>query len=224
MSSVHSVPRPLVPGQRLTREEFLRRWEEWPEIKNAELIDGVVYMPSPVSSDHRRYSYLLSGWLTAYAAATPGCEGGSNGTWLMLESAPQPDVDLRILPALGGQSRNEGPYCGGAPELVIEVCGTSAAYDLGPKLALYQRAGVREYLTLVIDPPQIVWRELHEGRYRPIPPGPDGILRSTVFPGLWLEPEAALAGDAARVLAVLQQGLASAEHQAFVDRLAKRVG
>jgi Uma2 family endonuclease len=139
----------------------------------------------------------------------------------MLESAPQPDVHLRILPERGGQSRNEENYCGGAPELAVEVCGTSAAHDLGPKLALYQRAGVCEHLTLVIDPPQVLWRELHEGRHRPILPGPDGILRSNVFPGLWLEPSAALTSDAARVLAVLQQGLASAEHQAFADRLTR---
>jgi Uma2 family endonuclease len=178
-------------------------------------------MPSPVSSAHRRYSTLLIGWLMTYAAGTPGCEAGNDGTWLMLQSAPQPDADLRILPEHGGQSRDEGPYCGGAPELAIEVCGTSTAYDLGPKLALYQRAGVREYLSLVLDPPQIVWRELHEGRYRPIPPGPDGILRSRAFPGLWLDVKAALAGDAARVLAVLQRGLASSEHGAFVRGIGK---
>jgi hypothetical protein len=42
----------LVTGERLTREEFLRRWEELPDLKNAELIDGVVHVPSPVSRDH----------------------------------------------------------------------------------------------------------------------------------------------------------------------------
>jgi len=101
-------PPGLVTGERLTVEEFLRRWEELPELKNAELIDGVVYAPSPVSLDHGSLDFSIHWWLAHYAQATPGCKGGSNSTWLMLGSAPQPDAFLRILPSRGGQSRNEG--------------------------------------------------------------------------------------------------------------------
>ncbi|MEZ5356855.1 MAG: Uma2 family endonuclease [Bryobacteraceae bacterium] len=219
MPIVQPVPPQLLPGQRLTRDEFLRRWEALPELKNAELIDGLVYMPSPVSNRHSRFDALVHGWLIQYEAATPGCEAGCNGTWLMLESAPQPDSHLRLLPERGGQSREQGNYCAGAPELVVEICASTATHDFGPKLSLYQRAGVQEYLTVSLKPARITWRELVDGSYKPIRPGNDGILRSRVFPGLWLPSSALLDQDAAKILAVLREGLASAEHKAFAESL-----
>jgi Uma2 family endonuclease len=222
MSSLRTVVPHLLPGQRLTRDEFLRRWEALPELKSAELIDGIVYMPSPVSSLHRKFDMLIHGWLSVYAAATPGCEAGSNGTWLMLEGAPQPDADLRILPEYGGQSRVEGAYCAGAPELAVEVCASPATYDFGPKLALYQRAGVQEYLTLSLEPLEVVWRELSGGRYVPLPADPGGLLRSRVFPGLRLDAQALLSANGSRLLEQLRSGIGSEEHTAFVERLAAR--
>jgi Uma2 family endonuclease len=95
----------LVTGERLTVEEFLRRWEELPDLKHAELIDGVVYVPSPVSLAHGSLDFRIIWWLGHYAQATPGCKGGSNSTWLMSGSAPQPDVYLRILPRTEGSPR-----------------------------------------------------------------------------------------------------------------------
>jgi Uma2 family endonuclease len=223
MSHSHTAMPQLNAGQKLTREEFLRRWEAMPELNRAELIDGIVYMPSPLSDPHATNHTLLDMWIGYYAFSTPGCKAGNAGTWLMATtSAPQPDVALRIQPNFGGQSRAEGLYCAGAPELVVEICQTSATYDLGPKLALYQRAGVREYITFVLEPPRLLWRELFEGRYRTIEPDSRGILRSRVFPGLWLDTDAVLAGDGARVMKVLQEGLASAEHAEFVAELARR--
>ena len=71
---------------------------------NAELIDGVVHVPSPVSREHGSLDFLIHWWLAHYAHAAPGRKGGSNSTWLMLDSAPQPDAYLRILPSHGGQS------------------------------------------------------------------------------------------------------------------------
>ena len=219
MSSMRTLIPQLLPGQRMTRDEFLCRWEELPELKNAELIDGIVYMASPVSNRHGASDTLIHGWLMVYAAATHGCQAGNNETWLMAESSPQPDSHLRILPEHGGQSTIQGNYCAGAPELIVEVCASSATHDFGPKLALYQRAGVREYVTLSLEPKEVVWRDLVEGRYVPLAPGNDGTLRSRVFPGLWLDPEALLAGDAARMLERLRRGLESSEHAAFVERL-----
>ena len=219
MSSMRTLVPQLLPGQRLTRDEFLCRWEALPELKNAELIDGIVYMSSPVSNRHSTFDFLIHGWLFGYVAATRGCQAGSNGTWLMAESAPQPDSHLRILPEHGGQSKIEGNYCAGAPELIVEVCASSATHDFGPKLALYQRAGVREYITLSLEPKEVVWRELAGGGYVPLAPGNDGTLRSRVFPGLWLDPEALLAGDAARMLERLRVGLESSEHAEFIASL-----
>jgi Uma2 family endonuclease len=98
MSTVERPVEPLRAGQRLTRKEFLRRWEAMPELKFAELIDGVVYIPSPQTSDHGRAQFEVGAWLANYVASTTGCDGGSQSTWLMLQSAPQPDIYLWILP------------------------------------------------------------------------------------------------------------------------------
>lgn len=212
---------PLRDGDRLTREEFLRRWEAMPDLKQAELIDGIVYMPSPISKIHRNFQFRLSFWLGTYIAATPGCDGGGTGTWLMSkESAPQPDIDLCILPEYGGQSRVEGDYPAGAPELVVEVSHTTSARDSGVKLRLYERSGVREYIIVKPAKRQIVWRELVDGKYREIEPGADGLLRSCVFPGLWLDPQALWDGGLDALSGVVQRGTATPEHAEFVRKLA----
>jgi Uma2 family endonuclease len=211
----------LITGQRLTVDEFLRRWEELPDLKHAELIDGVVYLPSPLSREHGRRDRRIVSWLAQYEDATPGCESAIGSTWLMLGSAPQPDSYLRILPAYGGQSVDKGLYCAGAPELAVEISGSSIEIDLGPKLELYQRAGVREYITVEIAGQRITWRVLEGGVYATQAVPPDGILRSHVFPGLWLDVAAFWADDAARLRAALEAGLASGAHHLFVERLAK---
>jgi Uma2 family endonuclease len=204
----------------LTVEEFLRRWDELPDLKNAELIDGVVYVGSPVSLEHGRLDTRIILWLAYYAQATPGCDSGNNSTWLMSGSAPQPDVCLRILPSHGGQSGIKGSLGAGAPELAVEVCVTSRELDLGPKLALYQRAGVREYITVEAGGSRTIWRVLDNGAYVTQTVPVDGIFRSRVFPGLWLDVAAFWANDGAKMLAVLNAGLASEDHRKFVERLA----
>ena len=213
-------PPGLVTGERLTVEEFLRRWEELPDLKNAELIDGVVYVSSPVSLNHGSLDILIHWWLAHYAHATPGCKGGSNSTWLMSGSAPQPDAYLRILPSHGGQSGNEGPLGAGAPELAVEICVTSTEVDFGPKLALYQLAGVWEYITVEQFGQRMIWRVLENGAYVAQTLPADGIVRSRVFPGLWLDLAAFWADDGAKMLAVLNEGLASQDHRDFVAQLA----
>lgn len=204
-----NLPLLLRDGDRLTRDEFLRRWEEMPDLKRAELIDGVVYMPSPVSDFHDEYHSRTSCWLGSYAVLSPSCRYGITGTWLMSpDSAPQPDLTLRIRPERGGQSRLEGVYAAGAPELAVEMSHTTAAKDKGVKLRLYERSGVREYVTVTPDRQQIVWRELDGGRYVEIVPDEDGLYRSRVFPGLWLDPAALWAGDLAGLAAAVQNGVA----------------
>jgi len=209
----------LVTGERMDVEEFLRRWEELPDLKNAGLIDGIVHVPSPVSCEHGSISSRIIWWIGYYWQATPGCEAGSRSTWLMSGSVPQPDVYLRILPAHGGQSGNEGQYGGGAPELVAEVCETSTEVDFGPKRRLYQSAGVREYITIEVFGKQLVWRILADAVYVAQTLHADGILRSHVFPDLWLDVAAFWADDGAKMLAALDAGLSSEDHQKFVARL-----
>src|SRR5205807_10478970 len=142
------------------------RWERMPELKNAELIDGVVYMPSPVSLIHGTFDSQFDFLLSYYAARTPGCKVVGNTTWMMLESAPQPDVALYILPEYGGRTRKQGEYAAGAPELATEVTSSTRTYDLGPKLALYQRAEVQEYVAAVLEGRRIEWRLFENGAYR----------------------------------------------------------
>ena len=222
MSTVQQNIPPLVAGDFLSREEFLRRWEAMRKIKRAELIGGVVYMPSPVSLDHGAMEARVAAWLGVYMAYTPGCEACSNATWLMLEEAPQPDTSLRLLPEVGGQSQVKGRFASGAPEFLAEVCLSSTAYDLHQKLDLYQEAGVQEYLAVLMREHAVRWHRRVGNVFAVMPAPEDGIYLSDVFPGLWLDEPALLAGDMARLLATLQQGLNSAEHGSFVEKLAAR--
>jgi Uma2 family endonuclease len=213
---------PLGAGDHLTRDEFLRRWEAQPEVKCAELIGGRVYMPSPVSGDHGKMDRRIATWLGVYQAATPGVDGANNATSLMLDDAPQPDLSLLILPECGGSSRVEGRYFHGPPELLAEVSATSASNDLHDKFGLYQSAGVREYLVALLFEQEIRWHELVDGRYRVFSPDADGLWRSRVFPGLWLDGEALWAGNLRQLLDRLEDGLRSVEHERFVAELAAK--
>jgi hypothetical protein len=213
---------PLEAGDRLTRDEFLRRWQAHPEIKKAELIGGMVFMPSPVSTEHGDLDSDVGLWLGTYRIATPGTASGHNTTSFIMEGTPQPDLNLRILPEYGGTSRREGKYLGGRPELLAEVCGSSASYDLHAKLELYEAARIPEYLAILLFEQEVRWHVLVGRRYRVLSPDRDGLLRSRVFPGLWLDSKALLKGDMQKVLTRLQEGLSSPEHKRFVAKLARR--
>jgi Uma2 family endonuclease len=145
--------------------------------------------------------------------------GGDNSTLrLDLSNEPQPDGYLRLLPECGGQAQLVDGYVTGAPELIVEIAASSVSYDLHDKLTAYRRNGVREYVVWRVWDAVVDWFILRGGRFERLPLV-DGIFKSEIFPGLWLEPAAVLRGDAARVVQVLQQGLASPEHAAFVARL-----
>jgi Uma2 family endonuclease len=210
---------PLYNGDRLSQAEFHRRYEACPDDVKCELIGGTVYMPSPQRRPHGAYQQALNGVLFLYQAATPGVEGLDNSTTILgEESEPQPDLALRILPEYGGQSRtNVQDYVQGAPELVAEIAHSTEAIDLHEKKEDYERAGVREYLVLCLAE-----KELHWFRFRPqgrILCDKKGIYRSRVFPGLWIDGPALLALNARPLIQVINHGLASREHAAFVKRL-----
>lgn len=213
---------PLENGDRLTLREFLRRYEAMPDVHKAELIEGIVYMPSPVRIDHAFPHSQFITWLGNYAAWTPGVEQADNATThLDDENGPQPDAALRILPECGGQTRTEDGYVVGAPELLGEIAVSTVSRDLHAKLRAYERNGVREYVVWRVWDRAIDWFVLREGRFERATDAA-GIHRSTVFPGLWLDAAALIAGDLRRVLTVLQEGLATPEHAAFVEELAGR--
>ena len=221
-----SIP-PLESGDRLSRGEFERRYEAMQGLKKAELIEGVVYVPSPVRQRYHGKSHTsLIGWLFAYRARTPELDLGANSTVrLDLNNEPQPDSVLFIQPESGGKVKiDEDGYISGAPDLVAEVAGSSASYDLHDKLRAYERNGVREYIVWRVFERQVDWFVLRGSRYEPLAPSEDGILRSNVFPGLWLDATALLRDDYGTLLNVLQRGLDSPEHAAFRAELALRQG
>jgi Uma2 family endonuclease len=217
----NGVP-PLENGDRLTRDEFERRYAAMPHLKKAELIEGIVYMPSPVRYRHHGVPHaLLIGWLVQYAAGTPGVAVSDNSTVRVdLDNEPQPDALLLIDPARGGQAHfSTDDYIEGSPELVAEVASSSVSYDLHAKLHVYRRNGVREYIVWRVLEQAIDWFVLRAGQYERLPVDADGLLQSEVFPGLWLDPAALVRGDLATVLTIVQQGLVSPEHATFVTRL-----
>jgi Uma2 family endonuclease len=216
---------PLESGDHLTRYEFERRYHAMPHLKKAELIEGVVYVPSPLRFEpHARPHGHLITVLGVYEASTPGVKMGDNPTVrLDLDNEPQPDAVLLVDEAVGGQSRlSEDGYIEGAPELVAEVAASSAANDLHDKKRVYRRNGVKEYIVWQVLDQKLDWFVLQEGEYISIEPDEGGIIRSQVFPGLWLAVSALLAGDMARVLAVVQEGLNSPNHAAFVKQLGEK--
>jgi Uma2 family endonuclease len=214
---------PLVAGQHLDQPTFHERYEAMPPDTRAELVGGVVFMPAPMRGDHGRWSRVVAGWLDHYQRFTPGVEGGDGVTVkLNLEGEPQPDHILLIPRELGGQIGVDiGGYYTGAPDLVVEIARSSRLHDLTQKKADYQRAGVLEYLVFTLDPERVHWFIRGARRFAVLHPDSDGIYRSKAFPGLWLDPGAIFAQERAQRDAILEQGIATPEHAAFVAKLAK---
>ncbi len=220
-----TVPAPpvLQSGDRLTASEFLRRYDAMPEVKKAELINGTVYMASPVrAKQHGIPDNMIQGWLFQYTAYTPGTKAAANSTVRFdAENVPQPDALLMI--ESGGQaSIGKDGYIHGAPELVVEVAASSASLDLNDKLAAYRRAGVQEYIVWRPEENACDWFILEDERFIPLKPDAQGCLKSRAFPGLILDVKALLEQDAPKLLTRLSKQLGKPAHRAFVTALKKR--
>ncbi len=216
ITPILTIP-PLENGDKLTRAEFERRYHAMTNLKKAELIEGVVYVASPVrAKQHGKPHARIMTWLGTYEAATLGVEVLDNTTVLLdADNEPQPDALLRI--ETGGQSIiNENDYVKGAPELIVEIAASSASYHVHEKLKVYRRNQVQEYLIWRVYDHQFDWFRLQEGEYIQLKPNENNIICSQIFPGLWLDKTALLAGDLGKVLAVLHQGLASPDHDNFM--------
>ena len=221
-----AMPQPRIPplqnGDRLTRDEFERRYDAMPNLIKAELIDGVVYMPSPVRLvQHGEQHIDLICCLGVYRAYTPGLRGGDNCTIrLDLDNEPQPDGLLMLARQLGGQACiDKDGYVAGGPESVAEIAASSVSLDLNAKFDLYRRNGVLEYIVWRVLDKEIDWFVLEKGKYKRLTPNAKGIYKSKVFPGLCLDAVALIRGDLPKVHKVLHRGLASREHADFVARL-----
>ena len=213
---------PLENGDRLTRDEFERRYHAMPHVKKAELIEGVVYMPSPVRANHHGGSHFrLIGWMNGYLDSTPGVYGFDNATVrLDVHNEPQPDVALVIDPKLGGQARlSADDYLEHAPELVAEIAASSASIDTNTKAEVYRRTGVREYIIWRVLDEQIDWFVLRDEKFVRLIPDAKGVYKSEVFPGLWLDADALIRDDRKRLVRVARKGTSSREYAAFVAKL-----
>ena len=217
-------PPMLEPGDHLDQPAFHARYNAMPEEVKAELVGGVVYMPAALRRPHGRSSGLLVHWLRAYEDDTLGVEVCDNTTTILGEnSEPQPDACLIVQPEFGGQMREtEDEYLQGAPELVGEVASSTESYDLHSKKRDYERAGVREYVVVALRQRKVFWFVNREGKYEEKQPDADGVFRSEVFPGLWLDPQALVELNGRRLLEVLRQGLATPGHADFAAQLAAR--
>lgn len=214
---------PLESGDRLDQPTFHARYLTMPEDCRAELIGGIVYMPSPQKVPHSKAQRLVVRWLDEYAEATPGTETLLNNTQILgPDSEPEPDACLFITSEYGGRVYvDEEDYLHGAPELIVEVSSSTESIDLHRKKEDYQKAGVGEYVVLALRTQQVFWFRRQRGKYKDIPLPADGIFRSRTFPGLWLDAEAMLRGHRQDVLAALKRGLATPEHAAFAAKLQK---
>jgi len=215
----------LENGDRLNRYEFERRYEAMSSLKKAELIEGIVYLAAALRfKSHGQPHGWIIGWLVTYEAMTSGVAVGDAPTVrLDMDNEPQPDAVLLILPEAGGQaSLSEDDYIEGAPELMVEIAASSVAIDLHTKKQVYRRNGVKEYIVWQALEQKISWFYLEKGEYVELPVDADGIIRSRTFPGLWLAVASVLSGNMKDVLKVLQEGMQSPEHAAFVHKLGIR--
>src|SRR5262245_10348691 len=174
MSTMTSAARRTQPpllrnGDKMSADEFLRRYEAMPNLHKAELIEGVVHMPSPVTSEyHGDPHFSLNTWMGLYAFSTSGVKGSDNATIRLVngDNVPQPDACLRIL---GGQCRTDDDgYLIGGPDLAAEIAASSVSYDLHDKLQAYQRNGVREYIVWRVEDFAIDWFVLRSGVFKPM--------------------------------------------------------
>ena len=221
---LHRLP-PLESGDHLSAREFLRRYEAMPEVKKAELINGIVYLGSPGRIDqHGEPDELIQGWLCNSSVATPGVKHATNSTTrLGPDDVPQPDGQRHIVAESGGQARVDSKgYLDGAPELVVVVAASSVSLHVRKKMASYRRSSVREYVVCRTEAEAVDWLVLEEDEFCPLAKDAAGVFRSKVFPGLWLDVPALLAGDELKVMAKLQEGLQSAERDAFIAEIQKR--
>ena len=182
--------------------EFLRRWDQMPALKHAELIEGVVHLASPVSLIHADFDHLFHAWLSRYEDTADGLGISGNCTCILNGNSFQPDLALRRVTAPENTKYIERP-----PGLIIEICYSSRSYDMYTKLAAYKLAGVAEYMTVLIEDKRVDWRILNEGRYDMLEPNRAGFLESPTFPGLRLDTGAVFPPDIKRMKAALSPNI-----------------
>jgi len=218
---------PLENGDHLSQPEFHRRYLEMPEVKKAELIEGIVYMPSPVSLNHLSPHYKLITLLGAYSLTIPQLISGDNGTVILdNKNEVQPDIMLAISESAGGSSKivtrtenNQAmQYLVGAPEFVAEIAASSVSIDLHTKREVYERIGVRNYLVWLTQDNAMRLMSLTNGQLIEVQHD-EPVLSIESMPGLRINRAAILKGDLAAAMKTVTDAAASEEAVAFRKRL-----
>ncbi|TAE58850.1 MAG: Uma2 family endonuclease [Nostocales cyanobacterium] len=197
----------LENGDRLDRAEFERRYTATPNVKKAELIEGIVHVASPLRfTPHAKPHGNIVTWLGVYKSYTSNIEMGVEPTVrLDNDNEPQPDV---VLFRVGGNAQvDDDGYITGAPELIVEIAASTVSYDVHDKKRVYQRNGVKEYIVWRTFDQEIDWFVLADSKYVDNKPDAEGIIKSVEFPGLWLNVRALLGGDMQQVLRTLNEGI-----------------
>lgn len=207
MSEITTKLPVLESGDHLTRDEFHRRYSQRPDLKRAELIEGVVYVPSPTRFTwHDKQAALMIFWLSVFAMNAPDLEvGGSATIYLDEHNEVQPDAFMfRPEPNRSPVRITEDGYLEGAPQLLVEVAASSASYDLHQKLEAYRRNQVQEYIVWRVLDDAVDWFRWRNGEFVRLEPNAAGVIESEVFPGLRLDLARLLAGDRAGLVAPLR--------------------
>ncbi len=193
----------LENGAVMAREEFHRLYAFRPELHRIELVEGVVYMPSPIKVEgYADAQALLMEWLAAYTLGLPGLRHTGPGTVLLDDqNEPEPDAMLFRM----RDDRFHDGYLKGAPELVVEIANTSASRDLHQKKAAYERNGVGEYIVWRVAEGAIDWFRLEGASYVLVLPDSNGLIESVQFEGLRLSVQGALSMDRAAVVGGVQR-------------------
>lgn len=223
LNSERFVP-PFENGDKMDQKTFHELYKQTPEGFKAELIGGYVHMASPVKlASHADPHGRMAGWLFNNRARTPGTGFGDNATNILDEAnEPQPDLTMYIRAEAGGQSEiSADDYLVGPAELLVEIANSSVSIDRNAKFLNYERAGVLEYLIVIVQNQEVEWYTRVRDRFEALKQDAAGLLKSRVFPGLWLDPTAIFDDEPTRLLDVLNAGLASPEHAKFVKKLQK---
>ncbi len=202
--NIPSNPPLLEAGDVLTRTEFERRYTAMPDLKKAELIEGVVYLHYQVkAASHGIPHAQLGTLLRIYSMKHEGLIVASNST-VRLDTLNEPQPDLLLMRENGHAHLDADGYISGAPELIAEIAASSVSYDLHQKKRTYQRAGVLEYLVWLAEENRLIWWQLLNDDYVEILPSAAGLLESVNFPGLIIDGSALTSGDLATALSRLE--------------------
>jgi Uma2 family endonuclease len=192
---------PFENGDVMSREEFHRLYSQCEGLEHVELIEGVVYLPSPIRSEgHGQEQRLIIKWLEAYVSTRDGIDWHPPSS-VLLDDKNEPEPDVMLFRE--NRAKYDDGYLASAPELIVEIAASSAARDLHQKKRAYERNGVREYIVWRTKDGAIDWFRLVDGKYEVVEPDAKGIIESAEFPGLRLDVRAMLAKDRKKVLAAL---------------------